>query len=49
MWRGLRDLQASVRRWLQSGLAERRAARSRARFWTELRAGEHEAKVRSGS
>ena len=47
MWRDLRHLQARFWRWIQSGLAERRAARARARFWTELREGEREAKVRS--
>lgn len=36
-------------RWLREGFVKRRAARARARFWSELREGEREAEAHSRS
>jgi hypothetical protein len=45
--RDLRGLLASLWRWSQKGVGERRVAKDRARFWAEVREGEYEADARS--
>jgi hypothetical protein len=47
MWRGLRQMLARLWRWSKKSPAERRTARTRTRFWAELREGEREAESRS--
>jgi hypothetical protein len=47
MWKDLRGVLERLWRWSQKSPAERRAARTRARFWTEVREGEREAEDRS--
>ena len=41
----LRPLLVRAFRWLRKGHDERRAADARARFWSEVRAGEREAEA----
>jgi hypothetical protein len=48
MWERLEEAVARLWRWSRKNPAERRAARLRARFWADLRAGEREAEARSG-
>lgn len=43
MWQNLRLWLARLWHWSRQSGAERRAARVRARFWSELREGEREA------
>lgn len=45
MWNRLRRALRRLWRRSQGTPEERRAARARARFWTELRAGEREAEA----
>jgi hypothetical protein len=47
MWKRLEDALRRLWRWSQTSAAERRAARVRARFWADLRAGQREAEARS--
>jgi len=47
MWEGLQHALRRLWRWWKKSPAERRAARARARFWAELRAGQREAETRS--
>jgi hypothetical protein len=47
MWKVLRRVLARLWRWSQTDPAERRAARTRARFWAEVREGQREAEARS--
>jgi hypothetical protein len=47
MWEGLRQVLARFWRWSRKSRAERRAVRTRARFWTEVREGQREAESRS--
>jgi hypothetical protein len=47
MWKDLRRVLERLLRWSQKGSAERRTARTRARFWNEVREGEREAEDRS--
>ncbi len=47
MWKRLHLGLQSSWQWWQRGRNERRAARKRARFWSELRAGEREAEART--
>jgi hypothetical protein len=49
MWKRLKGALGRFWRWSQKSPAERRAARVRARFWTDLRAGQREAEARSRS
>jgi hypothetical protein len=47
MWKRLHQLLARLWRWSQKGPEERRAARTRARFWAEVREGQREAEADS--
>jgi hypothetical protein len=47
MWKRLGQALARLWRWSQTSPADRRAARKRARFWAEVRAGRREAESRS--
>jgi hypothetical protein len=47
MWKRLQYVLRRLWRWSQKSPAERRAARARARFWADLRAGQREAEARS--
>jgi hypothetical protein len=47
MWKRLRYALWRLFRWSQKSPAEQRAARARARFWTEVREGQREAEARS--
>jgi hypothetical protein len=47
MWKRLKDALGRLWRWAKKSPAERRAARVRARFWADLRAGQREAEARS--
>ena len=47
MWRQLREALSRLWRRSQRGLNERRTARTRARFWAEVREGQREADARS--
>jgi hypothetical protein len=47
MWKRLRDALGRLWRWLQKSPAERRASRTRARFWAEVREGQREAEAHS--
>lgn len=47
MWKRLEDALRRLWRWSKKSPAERRAARVRARFWADLRAGQREAEARS--
>lgn len=46
MWNRLRRLGERLSEWLQRGRDARRAARTRARFWAEVREGQREAEAR---
>ena len=47
MWKGLEDALQRLSEWSQRTRAERRAAKVRARFWVDLRAGQREAEARA--
>jgi hypothetical protein len=47
MWEALRRALECLWQWAQKTPAERRTARARERFWTEVREGEREAEDRS--
>jgi len=47
MWKRLEHVLGRLWRWSQMSPAERRAARVRARFWADMRAGQREAEARS--
>jgi len=47
MWKRLEEALGRLSRWLRKGRVERRAAKARARFWAEVRAGQREAEARS--
>jgi hypothetical protein len=48
MRRDLRQVLEQLWRWSQKSSAERRVAKTRARFWAEVREGQREAEVRNG-
>jgi len=47
MWKLLTEPFRRLWRWSQASVEEHRAAKVRARFWAELRAGQREAEARS--
>jgi hypothetical protein len=47
MWKRLVEALGRLWQWSKQSPAERRAARVRARFWADLRAGQREAEARS--
>jgi hypothetical protein len=47
MWKRLEAALGRLWRWSRKTPTERRAARARARFWADLRAGQREAEARS--
>jgi hypothetical protein len=47
MWERLKLALGRLWRWSRKSPAERRAAKLRANFWAELRAGQREAEARS--
>ena len=47
MWSDLRQRLERLWQWSQKSRAERRAAEVRARFWAEVREGQHEAEGQS--
>lgn len=47
MWKRLRHLLSRLWRWSQRGPDERRTAKARERFWSEVREGQREAKDRA--
>jgi hypothetical protein len=47
MWKRLGQALWRLWQWSQSSPGERRAAKARARFWTELREGHREAEAHS--
>jgi hypothetical protein len=49
MWNDLREVLVRLWHWSQKSAAERRAAKVRARFWADVRAGEREAEAHSRS
>jgi hypothetical protein len=49
MWKRLRSLLTDLRRWWRKGRDEPQVLDARARFWSEVRAGEREAEAKKGS
>ena len=47
MWKHLRSILARIWRRSQNGRGERQAAKTRARFWAEVREGQREAETHS--
>jgi hypothetical protein len=47
MWKRLQEALRRLWRWSNKSSEETRADKARARFWTDLRAGEREAEARS--
>lgn len=47
LWNHLRSMLARLFRWSQNDGGERQAARTRARFWAEVREGQREAEADS--